>query len=341
MLRPVFLPALAALMVQTSALSAALAPAPAPNSPLASDNATLAGAMDGRRLDLALRGVGRSVHAKALPTESGCSTRIIASTLDGSDAGTRLLRWADVAWTGELPDGRVMVAFYEQEGRLPGDRLAFAPADPAAFEAALKRVVETCRGAAGEGEQVLSGDYSGSRSCYFTRSPGLELVESTPPQREPTRAVVTVLAQDTPDAELRLLTERGAEGDGWEEPEVAFTLAGAGMEDLRISAVRFALDGEPVDPQHSIAIYNNSRLRIRMNPIAATAPNEDSYYRRLFTSTRATVTLIDSEGAIRAVLNFETGPALAAARLALDNAAWSCATASAAPALAARWQTAP
>lgn len=323
MVGSVFLPALAALLVQAGVLPTA--PAPARDSPPARDSAALAGAIDGQRLDLALRGVGRSVRAEALPAESGCSTLIMASTPDGSDAGTRLLRWADVAWTGALPDGRVMVAFFEQEGRLPGDRLAFAPADPAAFQTALKRVTESCRGAASE--RGLSGDYSGSRSCYFARAPGLELIEhKSPSPQEPARAVMAVLARETPDAELRLLVERGAGGEGWAQPEVAFTIAGAVLENFRIGVVHFALDGAQVEARHSIAVYNGTRLRIRMGHAigGASAGSEGSFYLRLASSQRATVTLIDSGGKARAVLNFDVGPALAAARRSLDATAWSC-----------------
>ncbi|HEU4820028.1 MAG TPA: hypothetical protein VFS87_02580, partial [Qipengyuania sp.] len=199
MVGPVFLPALAALMVQGD-----LPPEVGAfrTAPLASDSAALAGAISGQRLELALRGVGTAIHAEARPAEDGCATLIAASTPGAVGTWTRLLRWHDVAWTGVLPEGRVLVAFYEHEGRLPGDRLVLAPADPAAFRATLTRVSQTCRAEAAEAERVLSGDYTGSRSCYFARHPGLELVETTEPgpQTEPTRAVITVLAHETPEA---------------------------------------------------------------------------------------------------------------------------------------------
>lgn len=342
MVSPVFLSALAALMVQgNSPVDVGAFPA-AP----ASDSAALAGAISGQRLELALRGVGTAIHAEARPTEDGCATLIVASTPGAAGTWTRLLRWGDVAWTGALPDGRVLVAFYEQEGRLPGDRLAFAPADPAAFRAVLTRVSEACRGAAAETERVLSGDYTGSRSCYFARHPGLELVEATEPRprTEPTRAVITVLAEETPDAELRLLVERAANehGGSWGQPDVAFTVAGAGLKDQKIGAVRFAFDGAPVDARHSIALYNETRLRIRMDRSAGNAPaySRDSYYRRLVASGRATVTLVDSAGISRAVLNFDTGPALAAARQALDAVAWSCTAAAPMATPAVQWRAA-
>ena len=339
MVGSVFLPALAALMVQGNHLALA---GSIPAAALASDSATLADAITGRRLDFALRGSGSAIQARARPTERGCATLSATGAPGASDARTRLLRWADVAWTGALPDGRVMVAFFEQEGRLPGDRLAFTPADPAAFRAALARVRENCRNSAAEYQRVLSGDYTGSRSCYFPRLPGLELVESTATAQrgEPTRAVVTLLAEETPEAELRLLAERDPDGEGWARPELAFTVADARLKSYKIGAVHFALDGAPVDARHSIAIYNETRLRIRMDPSASGAPaeNADSFYRRLAASGRVTIKLNDSAGATRAVLNFDAGSMLAGARRALDTAGWSCAAAAPMPAPAAQWQ---
>ena len=249
-----------------------------------------------------------------------------------------MFRWADLAWSGALPDGRVMVAFHESEGRLPGDRMAFAPADVTAFQATLGRVVASCRGVAADEDRVLSSHFEYSRSCYFARYPGIELVEATQPQGEPARAVVTVLAQETPDAELRLLVERSASGDGWAEPEIAFTISGLGSGSFPVGAARFTLDGVPIDPPHNIAVYNGTRLRIRL--ASSSGERDDSFYHRLSSSLRAAVTLIDSAGTARAEFTFATGPALAAARRSLDAAGWSCAAAAPAPTPAAQWQVA-
>lgn len=336
----VFYPALAALMIQGNAGTEF----PAWHAvPLVADSAALTGAIHGQQLELALRGAGFAIRAEGEPTAGGCATRIVVNSPEASNAWSRLLRWTDVAWTGDLPDGRVMVAFYEQEGRLPGDRLAFAPSDPAAFQAALRRVSEACRYSSSDGERILSGDYPTSRSCYFARHPGLELVEAVGsiPAPEPTRAVVTMLSEETPEAELRLLVENGArdESDNWARPEIAFTIAG--LNHFRIGAVRFALDGQAVEAEHSIVVYGDTRLRIRMDPFGAASATDSSFYHRLASARRTTITLLDSAGVSRAVLNFETGAPLAAARQAFDNAAWSCTAAAPAPIPAAIWQIAP
>lgn len=287
-----------------------------------------------------------AVHAEAKPAESGCATVIAARASGSSEVWARTLRWRDLAWTGQLADGRVLVAFYEAEGRLPGDRLAIAPADPAAFRAMVRRLSDACRGMATDRALVLSGDHAGPHSCYFARYPGLELVEAAEhaPPAEPTRAVVTILAQETPEAELRLLVARdtAANGGGWARPEVAFTVAGAGLKDAGIAAARFALDGAPVEAQHSIALFNDIRLRIRMGSSSSQGDetSDDGFYRSLAASGRATLTLVDRDGSSRAVLNFDVGPALAAARGALDATAWSCTAAAPAPTPVAQWRLA-
>lgn len=353
-----FLLGIPAALAAAAAQSAGLAPVPGRSladtpaaaasfpllSPsLAADSAMLAASLAGPRLELTRPGSGIAVRADIDADEHGCAAQIAVRAPDGA-SHRRLLRWTDVAWTGMLPDGRVMVAFFEHEGRLPTDRLSFVPTNPKEFEAGLTRVVEACRGASAEHERTLSSEHSGSRSCYFKRYPGIELIEPTvsTPAGEGTRAVVTMLAEETPEAELRLLVERDPNGDGWREPEVAFTVGGEGIKDFRIGAAHFALDGVTVDVRHSIAVYNGTRLRIRMDSAAngASTGDEGSYYRRLSTSQRATVSLVDSAGVSRAVLNFDAGPVLAAARRALDAAAWSCADAAPTPSPAAPWQIA-
>lgn len=291
-----------------------------------------------------MRGTGVAVQAQTWSAEDGCAALIAVQSPGAARQWTRMFRWSDVAWTGALPDGRTLVAFFEQEGRLPGDRLTFAPADPAAFMAALGRVKEQCRVARDEAERVASGEYAGTRSCYFARMPGLELVEATTAEAapEPTRAVVTLLAHETPEAELRLLFDRAAPSSDGEPglPDVAFTVAAPSLKALDIAGARFALDGTIVQARHTLALYGDTRLRIRMDPFAGSSqlPNEESFYRQLSASGNATLTLLDSKGATRAVLNFDAGSVLAAARRALHTADWSCALTAATPAPAAEWQ---
>lgn len=324
-----------------------IAPIASPASPsLAAESAMLANALAGPTLELTMRGTGVMVRAEARAAEDGCATWVTAQAPGAARRWSRMFRWSEVAWTGMLPDGRTLVAFFEHEGRLPGDRLAFAPADPAAFRAALARVTEQCRGMRDEAERVVSGAYAGTRSCYFARMPGLELIEATGPETapEPTRAVVTLLAHETPEAELRLLFDRvaSAESNDRQEPEVAFTVAAPALKTMRIAAARFALDGATVAPRHTIAAYGDTRLRIRIVPAVArlAVSNEEGFYGRLATSGKATLTLLDVEGRSRAVLNFDVGPALVQASTALDKAGWSCAPAVPSPAPAARWQPA-
>ncbi len=342
------IPAALAMAVAQSAAPATVPTAVIASQPLARDSEMLAAALAGPTLELSMRGTGVAVQAETGSAEDGCAA-LIAVQPPGAGTGygrrwTRLFRWSDVAWTGTLPDGRTLVAFFEHEGRLPGDRLAFAPADPVAFMAALSRVNEQCRVARDEAERVASGEYAGTRSCYFARMPGLELVEATEPEAapEPTRAVITLLAHETPEAELRLLFDRADQANGGERerPEVAFTIAAPSLKALDIAGARFALDGSPVAARHTLALYGDTRLRIRMDPLAGNSqPQEnESFYRQLAVSGKATLTLLDSKGATRAVLNFDAGPVLAAARKALHNANWSCALAAAMPAPAAEWQ---
>lgn len=337
----VLLAAVAAVMGQGNAPAIAQGDAMT----LSSDSALLAAALEGPRLELAHRGTGVALHAKANPAENGCATMIAARAPGRPGTWKRLFRWSEAAWTGTLPDGRVSVAFFEHEGRLPGDRLVFAPADPAAFRAVLARVREACLAARAESERVLSGEHSGSRSCYFARLPGLELVDPAAgtAQSDPARAVVTLLAEETPEAELRILAERASavKGAGWGRADVAFTIASPALTSMQIAGARFALDGVPIDTPHTIAVYNDTRLRIRMASAGGEVPaREESFDRRLAASERVTVTLLDGAGSSWGVFNFDTALALPRARRALQLTDWSCATAVAAPASAAQWQLA-
>ena len=341
------IPAALAVAVAQSAAPVVVPSALSSPQSLASDSQMLAAALAGPILQLAKRGTSVAVQAETRTAEDGCAA-VIAVQPPGAGPGagrrwTRLFRWSDVAWTGALPDGRALVAFFEQEGRLPGDRLTFAPADPANFMAALGRVTEQCRVARDEAERVASGEYAGTRSCYFARMPGLELVEATEPNAVPgpTRAVVTLLAHETPEAELRLLFDRAAPSSDGEPdfPDVAFTVAAPSLKALDIAGARFALDGVIVQARHTLALYGDTRLRVRMDPSAGIPrPSaEESFYRQLAASGKVTLTLLDSKGAARAVLNFDAGRVLAAARQALHNADWSCALAASSPP-AADWQ---
>lgn len=344
---PAALAAAAAQGAQPPAAAVAAAPAAAGalTYPLATDSAMLTAALEGAPLELSLRGTSIAAPADIAPADNGCVSQIAVAAPGVANRWRRDLRWSEVAWTGLMADGRVVIAFFEQEGRLPGDRLAFRPPDPAAFRAALDRVITACRSARGEAERVLLSEHHASRNCYFARVPALELIDSPggAAQAEPPRAVLSVLARETPEAELHLLFDRAApiERDDWGAPEVTFTYAGPMLKTARITAARFTFDGEPVTAHHSIAAYGDTRLRIRMDPFRRGAGLHTSggpgYYAQLATSGVATLTLLDETGLTRAELTFDAGPALAAARQALRGADWSCAASAPTPAPAAEW----
>lgn len=330
-----------------SGLMAALAVATT-HGALAADSALLAEALGGRTLDLTMRGTTVAVLASAVPAEDGCAALATAHAPGSPRKWTRRFRWSEVAWTGTTAEGRTTVSFFEHEGRLPGDTLEFAPADAAGFRAALARVVGACRAARGAGERIAIAGSSSMPTCYFARLPALELIESAapPPMGDPPRAVLTLLSRENPQAELQLLVERAAPdsaagSDDWGRPAVAFTFADPRLKDMRIGEARFALDGKAIKAQHTIAAYGDTRIRISMDslPVAGSkAP--PSFYRSLAGSGEVGLTLLDEAGKSQAVLHFDAGPALAAAREALRAADWSCASAAPAPAPAARWQPA-
>lgn len=311
---------------------------------LAANSALLAAALSGPRLELTMRGTTVTVLASAVPAEAGCAALITAHAPGKARKWTRLFRWSETAWSGVMADRRSMIAFFEHEGRLAGDNVRFLPGDTVGFEAALARVVTACRAVHGEGERILIASKGASRSCYFARLPALELTDNPtvpPPAGDPQRGVLSLLARESPHAELQLLLERAApdaDGDDWGRPAVAFTFADPALKRTRIAAARFALDGQPVEAQHAITAYGDTRIRVGMDPFAPTP--EGNFYRRLVRSKVATLTLLDRAGQSVAVLNFDAGPTLAAARAALGAADWSCASAAPAPEPAARWQPA-
>lgn len=344
--------AVAALMIGgtpmpgvSSSRPASWQPAPA----LMADSARLASSFNGRQLDLTMRGATVEVMARAAPAEAGCAASLEAQAPGRARSWTRLLRWGDVAWQGEGDDGRVIVAFYEPEGRLPADVVTFTPRDAQAFRETLERVSQACRGARAEGDWVLAAHSARLRSCFFARLPGLQLIDSAAPQplADPPRAMLTVLSRETPEAELQLLVERGApdtdaSGDDWAAADVAFTIATPAVRGRRIVTASFALDAQPVATRHSIAAYGDTRLRIRMDDSArrAAAVPAGGFYTQLAGSSVVSVTLADEARRSARTLHFDAGAAMAAARSALRAADWSCNAAQPAPEPAARWQPA-
>lgn len=311
------------------------------------DSSAVVASMNGTRLDLWRHSVGVTVEAHARVVE-GCVTQLSSQAQGAPNSWTRSLRWDQVAWTGKLADGRVMVAFFEEDGRLPGDRVTFSPADPAEFGAAVTRLASACRDARNVSERVLVGDYPDWRSCYFARQPALGLTDtpaSAPHPREP-RAVLSILSRETPEAELHLLFDDAdpAPTQRILRADVSFVFAGQQLRTNKIGAAQFALDGQTVTPQHSLAAYGNTRLRIRMDPFRELRRPADSaepaYFTRLLESGVATLTLLDRTGRTQTVLTFDVGPAIAQARAALASTDWSCAATTAPPPPAAQWHLA-
>lgn len=305
------------------------------------DRAALVAAIHGSEIDLRRHSIGVTIQAHARAIDAGCATALASQAQGRPNNWMRQLRWDQLAWTGEQPDGRVMIAFFEEDGRLPGDRLIFAPADPVAFRATVERVAQACRVERAQDERVMMDDHPGWRSCYFGQMPALELVEmlhGAAPAERP-RATMSVFARETPEAELRLLFE----GDP-QSAEVSFTIAGPDLRRMRIARASFALDGVAVTPQHSLAAYGHTRLRIRMDPFRALKPAsstaEPAYFARLVDSGVATLTLLNASGQAVGSLTFDIGQALTKARLALAATPWSCASSIPAPAPAAQWHLA-
>ena len=344
--------ALAALVVSGTIAHKSVPPALPPAilpAPIVADSAALSRALGTPDLVLTTRGETVRLLAGAAPVEGGCGTQIVAgegATASGAvPARSRVLRWTDIAWTGTAPDGRTLVSFYQDEARLPGDTLAFAPADAAGFRAALDRVVTACRRAQRETARVLAAVPGPSQSCYFARLPQLELVAPSHPA-EPQRAVLTMLSRETPEAELRLIVERPAPGsvpggDEWGRPAVAFGYADRHLKDMGIARAGFAVDDAPVSARHAVLLFGDKRVRIAMDPVLRRAEPDTggaSFYSRLVAGEAVELTLLDTDGRSRAVLRFDAGPALAAARQMLAEANWSCDGAATAPPPAAEWK---
>lgn len=308
--------------------------------PRSADSAMLANALSGQTLQLTMRGTTVSVIANAAPAEDGCSALISAHAPGMTRKWTRLFRWSETAWAGITPEGATMVSFFAPEGRLPSDRVVFSPGDGAGFRAALSRVASNCRSARDEAERIRITTQGSAHGCYFAGLPGLQLLESSGlPGSSPPRALLTVFARETPEAELQLLLQRVAgNSEAWDQPSVAFTFADPGLKDMRVTQAAFALDGKPVMAQHAVTAYSGTRVRVSVDPFARARRGTASFGRRITASDEVRLTLLDDRKKSGAELHFEVDRALADARALLAAADWSCATAGPAPPPAAHWE---
>ncbi|WP_133365968.1 hypothetical protein [Qipengyuania sediminis] len=306
------------------------------SSPIA-QSAMLADLLSGPELALTMRGATVTVRARAISVEAGCAARLAAEVPGRGEVFTRLLRWSELAWAGAAEDGQVRIAFYDHEGRLPVDTLTFAPADAARFQAALAAVVSTCRGMPESAPRVMTYSHAAGRSCYFAGLPQLQLLDAAAGAfpAQPSRALLTLLARERPEAEMQVLMERpgadgpaGAEPDVFERASVAFVYAGERVTELAVAEAGFALDAITLPAPHTIAVYGDTRIRITLtNELAG----------RLTAGKEVKLILRDGARQERAAVHFDAGPALEAARRALAAADWSCAEAASQPPAAARW----
>ena len=324
-------------LLAMQSLAAQAAPETKAN-PRSADSAMLANALSGQ-LHLTMRGTTVSVMASAAPAEDGCSALISAHAPGMTRKWTRLFRWSETAWAGVTPEGATMVSFFAHEGRLPSDRVVFSPGDGTGFRAALARVASSCRSARDEAERILINTQGSAHGCYFARLPGLQLLESSGlPGSSPPRALLTVFARETPEAELQLLLQRVASNsDAWDRPSVAFTYADPQLKDMRVTQAAFALDGKPVIAQHAVTAYGSTRVRVSVDPFARARKGTASFGRRITASDEVRLTLLDDRRQSAAELHFEVDGALTAARALLAAADWTCASAEPAPPPAAHW----
>lgn len=313
------------------------------NVPPQIESAALASALDGKQLQLSMRGTSLTVLANATPAEDGCAALLTVQAPGSGRIWTRLLRWSELAWAGVTPEGATMVSFFEEEGRLPGDRVIFRPLDGARFAGELQRVAALCRAAGDGGEYSAIAGRKPGLGCHFAVFPALQLHDPVGMPPQPPRAVLSMLSRETPEAELQILVEqapaRAGTADDWGRPFVAFTFADPALKAMGITAARFALDGKAIAAEHALATYGDTRLRISMDPFMASrgGARVQTFFDSLATREQATLTLLDASGRTRQQFTFDVGPALDVTRRALQAARWTCAGAQPPPLQAANW----
>lgn len=332
-----------AALAVASLLSAQEAP-PEALSPLAADVAAVTAAVSGRDVSLSMRGKSVNVVAQ-LEDIDGCSAKMTAHAPGSTRKWSRRIDWADLAWTGRSGGNRAKAVFFEPEARLAGDTIEFAVDRPDEFRAAIGRLGKLCRERSVPVQTVAFGPDRGMRSCYLVRMPELHLIETPDDATLPPRASLTVLSREDPMAELHLLAERasgaaGADAMAWERPLVAFVFADAQLGTAPVTSARFALDGEGLVTDQSLAAYGDTRVRITMDPFSGRAGKGGAapFYPRLAGSIVVTMKLAGADGQGRGTFTFEAGPLMAIAQKMLADANWSCAKAEKAKPAATVWR---
>lgn len=315
------------------AMAAADAGARSPSA--SSDAAIVADALDGRRLQLEMRAQRVSVDAMAEPAEEGCATRIVARAPWGSRPWSRLFRWGDLAWAGMTVEGLTQAAFYDFEGHLATDLVAFAPPDPAQFRDALDRLVQYCRDRAGPATRILSNEGNRSRTCFLAARPEIQIIASKPEVEPPTppRIAISLYSRESPQVELQLFFE-GVGERAWSAPVVGFMIAEPRLVDGKMDKVAFAIDGQGHMVRHSIAAFSRTRLRIAMDQ---SDPGFSRFTSALASGEELVLTLWSPTGSPADTYRFNPRAAIAEARDLLSDEELSCDAAVAPPPRAADW----
>ena len=232
------------------------------------DDATIvSSALDGRRLHLEMRGRSVSVDATAEVTEGGCSTRIVAQAAGGARQWSRILRWTELAWAGETVEGTTQVAFYDTEGHLATDLVAFEPPDAPRFREALARLVQSCRIERGEAARVQISEGNRTRTCFSGIRPEIQIIDTKPavPTPSPPRLLINLYAQESPRVELQLLFE-GVGEQALRDPSMAFVVAEPDLMNGTVKRASFRINGRDFAVRHLIAAFGTTRLRIAIDP---------------------------------------------------------------------------
>ncbi|WP_375291081.1 hypothetical protein [Qipengyuania sp.] len=286
------------------------------------DAAIVSSALDGRRLDLEMRGQRVSVDATAEITEGGCSTRIMAQAAGGSRQWSRILRWTELAWAGETVEGATQVAFYDTEGHLATDLIAFGPPDASRFREALARLVQSCRMERGEAARVQTSQGNRTRTCFLGNRPEIQIIDTKPaiPTPAPPRLLINLYAQESPRVELQLLFE-GVGEQALKDPSMAFVVAEPGLMNGQVKRARFRINGRDFAVRHSIAAFGTTRLRIAIDPRAS---GFDSFATALGSSSELVLSLLSRDGSAIGRYTFDPRQTLRQAKELLAGTGPSC-----------------
>lgn len=314
-------------------------PVVAPGGAESGDLNTIVKALSGKTVTLEMRGSRVDVLARLEPRD-GCSATLFASNLSGGPEWTRELRWDEIAWQGAGEDGRMKVAFYDPEGRLPIDIMRAPADDGATVAAAMKRLSSRCQARHPLNQTVSFGPQAPDRPCYFPRQPALVLADYG--GSNPRQAMLTLVAKDRSLAELQLQfdldgasggTSRGAR----DRSGLVLYYGSHELATAPVSSLKLTVDGVAVPIRHSTAVFNAIRLRSRL---FAASTAETGLLDTIGKAREVTITLLGPRGEVRRTLTFNPGDAVETARAAVAASGGSCAPTVAANAQPITWSPA-